>query len=94
MGRVVAVTACALLALTAAAQLAMGRPFGWWPVCFEAALVGLAIAFERGRYRPRLTSPASAFAPTGERFADPTSGEILDVYADPQTGERDYRPSA
>jgi hypothetical protein len=94
MARIVAVAGCALLALTAAAQLALGRPFVWWPVGLEAAVVGIALAFERGRYRPRLTSVSSAFTPTGERFADPTSGQVLEVYSDPQTGERDYRPSA
>jgi hypothetical protein len=94
MGRIIAVAGCALLALTAGAQLALGRPFVWWPVGLEAAVVGLALAFERGRYRPRITSASAAFAPTGERFADPTSGQVLDVYADPKTGERDYRPSA
>ncbi|HEX8726339.1 MAG TPA: hypothetical protein VF737_13210 [Gemmatimonadaceae bacterium] len=29
--------------------------------------------------------------PTGERFVDPASGKLVDVYFDPETGEREYR---
>jgi hypothetical protein len=92
MLRVVVVSVCVLLALTAAGQVALGRPYGWLPVGIEAAIFALLIAFERGRYRPRLTVNGP-WTPTGERFADPTSGEVIDVYANPGTGERDYRPS-
>ena len=30
--------------------------------------------------------------PTGERFQDPTSGELIEVWEDPVRGEREYRP--
>jgi hypothetical protein len=32
--------------------------------------------------------------PTGERFNDPTTGQVVEVYYNPQTGERDYRESS
>jgi len=33
-----------------------------------------------------------ALMPTGERFRDPTSGELIEVWEDPVRGEREYRP--
>jgi hypothetical protein len=93
MVRLGVVLLCALLALTAAAQLALGHPLGWFPIGIEAALVGVIVAFERGRYRPDVNPLRGTWRPTGERFRDPTSGEVVDVYADQQSGKRDYRPA-
>ena len=89
--RTAVVIACAALVLTAAAQLALGHPWGWFPVGIEAALVGLLAVFERGRYRPRINPGRGTWRATGERFRDPTSGELVDVYAEAETGARDYR---
>jgi hypothetical protein len=83
---------CVALALTAAAQVALGHPFGWVPVGLEAALVALLLVIERGRYRPRINPSAGTWQATGERFRDPVSGELVDVYADAKSGARDYRP--
>jgi hypothetical protein len=55
----------------------------------NGAIVLVAILFERGRYR----SPASSQGPwqeTGERFVDPSTGQLTKVRYNPQTGERDY----
>jgi hypothetical protein len=93
MLRVSVVLVCAALALTAGLQLALGRPFGWWPVAVEAVLVGVLVAFERGRYRPAVTPGRGTWRATGERFRDPVSGELVEVFADQQTGLRDYRPA-
>lgn len=93
MLRLIVIFACAALALTAAAQLALGHPYGWFPIGIEAALAGLLVAFERGRYRPNINPARGTWQPTGERFRDPSSGELVDVYADPATGSRDYRPA-
>jgi len=65
------------------------------------------LAFERMRYRSASTEvppsvgppggdgPADAleprFRPTSEVFVDPSSGSIMRVFADPETGERRYR---
>jgi hypothetical protein len=51
------------------------------------------VAFERWRYVRSLTSPEGRWLPTGERFVDPTTYQLTDVYYNPDTGERDYRPA-
>ena len=58
----------------------------------QAAIVLAALVFERRGYRPTAPNPA-ALRPTGERFLDPTSGEPTEVWEDPATGAREYRPS-
>jgi hypothetical protein len=64
---------------------------GWW-LLFNSAVLAAALLFERRGYHPR--TPASAnLHPTQERFLDPTSGELLEVWEDPATGAREYRPS-
>ncbi len=93
MLRATVILVSAALALTAGLQVAMGRPFGWLPVGIEALLVAVLVAFERGRYRPQINPARGSWRPTGERFRDPTSGEVVDVYADQNTGARDYRPA-
>ena len=52
-----------------------------------------AILFERSNYRSNADRTQGKWEPTGERFNDPTTGQIVDVYYNPQTGERDYRES-
>jgi len=52
-----------------------------------------AILFERSGYRTNADRTRGKWQPTGERFNDPTSGQIVEVYYNPQTGERDYRES-
>lgn len=51
----------------------------------------IVIAVECGRYRPVLRG--TNFQPTAERYQDPVSGQTIRVYADPATGQRDYRPA-
>ena len=51
------------------------------------------ILFERSSYRSNADRTQGKWQPTGERFNDPTSGQIVEVYYNPQTGERDYRDS-
>jgi len=55
------------------------------------ALAVIGIAFDR-RYRPRARATA-AMRPTGERFRDPVTGVMVEVYEDPTTGTREYRES-
>lgn len=62
---------------------------GWW-LLFNALAVGAALVFERRGYQPRAPDPA-ALRPTGERFQDPTSSELVEVWEDPSTGAREYR---
>ncbi len=69
-----------------------GRLSGWW-LLINAGIVGAAVVFERRGYRPRVADP-SALRPTGEHFHDPTSDALLEVWEDPRTGAREYRPAA
>ncbi len=64
-------------------------PHPWIVMAVYCALGIVAILIERGRYRPRLTG--SNFRPTAERFADPVTGQLVQVYVDEATGQRDYR---
>jgi hypothetical protein len=49
------------------------------------------ILFERRGYRPRVSQSSGNWEKTGERFIDPTTKREVEVYYNPQTGERDYR---
>lgn len=49
------------------------------------------ILFERKGYRPRVSQTGGNWQRTGERFVDPTTKREVEVYYNPQTGERDYR---
>jgi hypothetical protein len=57
----------------------------------NGAIVLAAVLFERGRYRPTVT-PGGTWQETGERFVDPTTGQLMKVRYNPQTGARDYVP--
>ncbi len=50
-----------------------------------------AILFERKGYRSRVSRTQGKWQSTGERFVDPTTGQRVDVFYNPETGERDYR---
>lgn len=52
-----------------------------------------AILFERWRYVRHTDRAVGHWEPTGERFVDPATGRMIDVYFNPKTGERDYRPA-
>jgi hypothetical protein len=64
-----------------------------WSLLINAAVLAAALVFERRGYQPRAPDPA-ALRPTGERFHDPTSGDLVEVWEDPGTGAREYRPVA
>ena len=57
----------------------------------NGAIVTAAVLFERGRYRPAIT-PDGSWQETGERFVDPSTGQLMKVMYNPQTGARDYVP--
>ena len=48
--------------------------------------------FRRGGYkrRPLDAPPGPDWRPTGESFVDPTSGQLLEVWQSPDSGERAY----
>jgi hypothetical protein len=63
----------------------------WW-LLLDAAIVLAALLFERRGYQPKPSNP-DALRRTGERFHDPTSNQLLEVWEDPSTGAREYRPA-
>jgi hypothetical protein len=50
-----------------------------------------AMFFERQRYRRRIDRTQGDFQSTGERFVDPTTQRLMEVFYNPATGEREYR---
>ncbi len=68
---------------------------GLTPIVIYLSVDGIVILggilFERHRYRPPLDRTRGVWQATGERFMDPTTGRLTDVYFNPDTGERDYR---
>ena len=66
----------------------------FWGVALYFGIYGVvivgAIVFERSHYRPPVDRTRGAWEPTGERFLDPTTGQLMEVYHNPATGERDY----
>lgn len=52
-------------------------------------LIVLGTVFE-GRYRSNHARPGADWKPTGERFEDPQTGETVQVFYDPRSGERRY----
>lgn len=60
---------------------------------FYGVLVVVGILFERSAYRPRVQRARPGWERTGERFKDPVSGVLTEVWFNPETGERDYRPA-
>ena len=63
-------------------------------LAINGLLITGAILFERSGYRSQVNRTRGNWQPTGERFNDPTSGQVVEVYYNPQTGERDYRESS
>ena len=65
-----------------------------WPLASQWFVVGaivlVAVLFERSRYRPLVDRSAAGWETTGERFVDPTSGKLVEVRFNPQSGEREY----
>ncbi len=49
------------------------------------------IAFERWRYELSVNRSRPGWQATGERFVDPATGKLTDVFYNVETGERDYR---
>ena len=50
-----------------------------------------AVLLERKRYRTLVDRAQGHWQPTGERFIDPTTEQLMEVFYNSATGERDYR---
>ena len=80
-----------LLLVAALALLLFGQilPAIWLAIWGVALTAG--VAYERWRYKGNLARPpGAAFKPTGERFVDPGTGQLVEVYYNQASGERSY----
>jgi hypothetical protein len=76
------------------AAIAYGELFpGLWAAVVGGVLVAAAL-FEKGRYRARedQAERPGGLQPTNEVFVDPTTGQRIRVWFDPNTGYRRYEP--
>jgi hypothetical protein len=83
-----------LLYLIGAAVLLFMVHATLWLVLYLAAngfILICAMLLERQRYHTRVDRTQEHWQPTGERFVDPTSERLIEVFYNPATGERDYR---
>lgn len=72
------------------ASLLVGGAGGIVPAVL-GALVLLGSLWERHIYRrPASTAPGPGWQRTRERFRDPTTGQAIDVWFNPATGQRSY----
>ena|SRR5579875_3137538 len=82
-----------VLLLAAAAGIIL---IGWpRPLALDLAIGGLiimgSVVIERYVYRPTIDRRRGRWEQTGERFVDATTGRLIEVYYNPDTGQRDYR---
>lgn len=61
-----------------------------FPLAFAGAVLVLAILFEHHVYKPTQDRPGPGWQASGERFLDPATGEAVEVFTNPKTGERRY----
>jgi len=83
-----------LLSLIGAAMLLFIVHATLWLVLYLAVngiILVSAVLLERKRYRTRVDRTQGYWQPTGERFVDPTTGRLMEVFYNTTTGERDYR---
>ena len=77
--------ACAGLAL-----LVRGERLWGWQMLAGGLIVLFGTVYERWRYRHLAERPDGSWEATGERFVDPSTGDPVEVFYDPRTGERRY----
>jgi hypothetical protein len=77
--------ACAGLALVVRGELLWG-----WQALAGGLIVLVGTVYERWRYRHLAERPDGSWEATGERFVDPSTGDPVEVFYDPRTGERRY----
>jgi ABC-type multidrug transport system fused ATPase/permease subunit len=86
-----------LLSLIGAAVLLFIVHVTLWLVVYLAVnglILLSAMFFERKRYHSQVDRAKGYWQPTGERFVDPTTGRLTEVFYNTVTGERDYREAA
>lgn len=66
-----------------------GDPAGT-PMAIWGAVLTVAVLVERWRYRAPDSLDAGPWQPTDERFIDPETGQLMEVWFSPRTGARRY----
>lgn len=89
MLRTVVLVIAGIVAAIGAALIVTGVTLPGIQALVMGGLVIVGILCER-RYRHDRRQPDGRWQATGERFVDPTSGKDVEVYYDPQSGERRY----
>ena len=87
------VTGLGIVFFLGAVVLVTAHPRVWF-IALELCLLGIVVlagVFFEGRYRGFKVSASKKLQVTGERFVDPTTGKLTEVFYDSQTGERVYR---
>ena len=90
-----AIIAYGLLSLAIAVLLLLVVHAPIVPIVYLAVnggVVTAALLFERRGYRPALDRSHGVWEASGERFIDPSSGQLVEVHYNPQTGQRNYVP--
>jgi hypothetical protein len=80
----------ALLVLCAGLLLLFVQPANAFPPLVFGTLLLLGTLFERWRYKAAQTPGSARGQPTGERFVDPETGALMEVWYDAGSGERSY----
>jgi len=63
---------------------------GATPLAIWGCMIAAAVLIERWRYRSRSAAEGGDWRKTEERFVDPESGQAMQVFFNPSTGERRY----
>jgi hypothetical protein len=80
----------AILILGIGVLLLFAQPANAFPLLVFGILLTLGTVFERWRYKAAQTPQTARGSATGERFIDPETGVLMEVYYDAATGERSY----
>lgn len=83
-----------LLCVIGAAVLLFLVHAALWLVVYLAVngfILVSVMLLERKRYRTQVDRTRGHWQSTGERFVDPTTGQLMEVFYNPATGEREYR---
>jgi hypothetical protein len=90
MLRTVITALAAIVMCTGIVLISMGVPAPGWQGFALGLVVLVAMLFERWRYQRVQDRPDGEWQGTDERFLDPATGEPVQVFFNPRTGERRY----
>jgi hypothetical protein len=63
----------------------------WIVLGIYGAFFAVGVLIERSSYKPNVDLGARGWKPTEEKFIDPVTGELVQVWFNEKSGERDYR---